>query len=113
MPERVIGGKRYEVQALPARRQFRYLGRIQEIRRSSGFESPLDLPDEIIDGLLETATVDGKPLLPVIDEMLRGKMADMVEVVAFALEVNYSGFFSARADKPEPAPVSPAAPSAG
>lgn len=113
MPERVIGGKRFEVQPLPARRQFRYLGRIQELRRSTGFDSPLDLPDDVLDGLLETATVDGKPLLPVIDELLRGKMADMTALVAFALEVNYSGFFSVKPGKAEPVTESPAAPSGG
>lgn len=113
MPERVIGGKRYEVQQMPARRAFRYLGRIEELRRSSGFGSPLDLPDEIVDGLLETATLDGKPLMPVIDEVLRGKVPDMISLVAFALEVNYAGFFKGSTAKAEPAPTDPAAPSGG
>lgn len=111
MPERLIGGKRYEVQKLPTRRRFEYLGRIQQMRRSTGFESPLDLPSDVRDGLLETSTVDGKPLLPVVDALL--DVPDLIEVVAFALEVNFSGFFSARPDKAEPALDAPAAPSGG
>jgi hypothetical protein len=115
MPERVIGGKKYELQRLPARRQFAALGRIQQLRRSTGFQTPLDLPEDLVDTLLETATIDGEQLLPVIDEVLSGKMGDMVSVLAFALEVNFAGFFSARPGKgkAEPAVVDPAVPSEG
>ena len=111
MAERVISGKRFDVQKLPTRRRFEYLGRIQQMRRTTGFESPLDLPADVRDGLLETSTVDGKPLLPVVDVLL--DVPDLIELVAFALEVNFAGFFNARPDKAESAPDAPVAPSGG
>jgi hypothetical protein len=113
MSERVIGGKRCEVQKLPTRRRFEYLGRIQQIRRTTGFESPLDLPADVRDGLLETSMVDSKPLLPVVDELF--DVPDLIELVGFAMEVNFAGFFSVRPGKgkAEPAVAAPVVSSEG
>jgi hypothetical protein len=100
--ERVIGGHTYGIQSMPARRQFRCLGRLR------GIETALDVPEDVVDLLLETAVVDGKPLRPVIDELLRDKMDEMLQVVAFALEVNYADFFVAK--RPAASPAAPPTP---
>lgn len=99
--ERVIGEHTYAVQSLPARRQFKYLAQLR------GVESALDVPEEVVNGLFETVTVDGKPLLPVVDALLRDKMDQFMEVISFALEVNYSDFFGVKkaGASPSPAPA--------
>ena len=53
-------------------------------------------PDEaeaVLKELLQTSLIDGKPLLPVFDAELQGKMGTILKLLGFALEVNYGGFF--------------------
>lgn len=51
----------------------------------------------ILRELLETTLVekDGKqfPLMPVFDDLMRGRTVTLLKLVRFALEVNYSDFF--------------------
>lgn len=43
--------------------------------------------------LLETATVDGRLLMPSFDLTMQGRMGPVLQLLAFALEVNYGSFF--------------------
>lgn len=49
--------------------------------------------DDLIGVLLSTATLDGKPLIPQIDLAFQGRLFELLQVVKFALEVNYADFF--------------------
>jgi hypothetical protein len=53
--------------------------------------------EAVIRELLETATIAREgmtmPLMPVFDDVMAGKMKDLMGVLVFALEVNYGDFF--------------------
>ena len=44
--------------------------------------------------LLETATVEGRMLMPEFDLTMQGRVGTVFKLIAFAVEVNYRGFFS-------------------
>lgn len=51
--------------------------------------------ESLIKALLQGATIDGKPLLAVMELELAGQTLTILQVVAFAIEVNFGDFFAA------------------
>ncbi len=49
----------------------------------------------IAEALLAPATCDMKPIVPQMDELFQGQILQLLQVVAFAVEVNYRDFFDA------------------
>jgi hypothetical protein len=121
--ERVIDGMTFRVTQLPAMRGVKMLNRLVRIlgpaagRAFAGADPSAGLGgldvgalggavaalterlsddelESIIRTLLETATVDNTPLLPVFDLKLQGRMGSLLKLLGFALEVNYSNFTS-------------------
>jgi hypothetical protein len=95
--ETTINGRVYSVTPLPAMRALRMWPLV-----ARGFmteESPLtklsaDEIEALARGLLALARVDGKELLPVMDLELQGDIPSLMELLSFAVRVNYSGFNS-------------------
>jgi hypothetical protein len=104
--ESTIGGRLFSVTPLPAMRALRLWPVV-----ARGFmtdESPLtkltsDEIEALARGLLALARVDGKELLPVIDVELQGDMPSLMELLSFAVRVNYSGFSDGSAGHGQPA----------
>ena len=121
--EKEIGGMRFTVSQLPAMRALKTLNRIGRIlgpafAKASGASKGGDLggteiaafadaihilfdklTDEELEGLtralLDTATVDGKLLMPQFDTVMSGKVEVILQLLKFAFEVNYGNFFNA------------------
>jgi len=93
--EAKIGERVFEVTPLPAMRALRLWPLV-----ARGFmtdESPLskltgDEIEQLTRGLLALARVDGKELLPVVDRELQGDIPVLMELLSFAVKINYSGF---------------------
>jgi hypothetical protein len=49
--------------------------------------------EALVRELLETATIDGRPLMPTFDLTMQGRVGTVLKLVGFALEVNYGSFF--------------------
>lgn len=51
--------------------------------------------DDLVAVLLSSATLDGRPLMPQLDLAFQGRVLELLQVVKFAIEVNYADFFDA------------------
>ncbi|MBI5543609.1 MAG: hypothetical protein HY901_06960 [Deltaproteobacteria bacterium] len=114
---KVVGGHTYAVSQLPARRAgelFVKLGRLggpsllelisrgRDLDRDVRALAPVVVllfdripPGEftaIADELLSTATRDGKPLADTVDLVFQGQLFNMMQVLWFAIVVNFSDF---------------------
>lgn len=115
--ERMIGGRRYTVTTLGAMRAFRLFplamrafspkGGVKASGKVDGEEVMAAFlvlkPDEIellTRELFDNALVDGKKLLDVMEVLLAGEVTTLIEVLAFAIEVNYAGFSDAATTPP-------------
>jgi hypothetical protein len=94
--EKSIQGHTYKVCQLPAMRAWKILAMTQA---SGG--NPLQVEDFkfYISELLAGATVDNQNLQPLLDLHFTGKVNALLEVIAFALEVNFSDFTNIAGDK--------------
>jgi hypothetical protein len=82
--ERTIGGHVYSVTQLPAMRAWKLLPMATRWHDLSGDEL-----ERFTRELLSQARVDGHELMPVFDVTMAGKMHDVVELLGFAIQLNY------------------------
>lgn len=94
--EKLIQGFTYKVCQLPAMRAWKILAMTQE---SGG--NPLQVTDFqfYIRELLAGSSVDGGNLLPILDLHFTGRVNALLEVIAFALEVNFQDFTNTAGEK--------------
>lgn len=122
--QKTIDGHLFTVSPLPAMRQYKLLARIAKrlgpglsklapLMAGKGVDlqkldvgllasagaSLFEALDEneaeaVLKELLETALMDGTPLMPVFNVALQGQMGTVLKLLGFGLEVNFGGFFA-------------------
>jgi hypothetical protein len=115
--ERMIGARTYRATQLPAMRALRLLARLGRVAGpafavllEAGAEGSIqggaralfdrlgeDDVEQLVRGMLETVTVDGRSVLLGFDAEYAGKLDEVFLLVQFALEVQFGGFFAALA----------------
>lgn len=111
--ETVIAGRAYTATKLPAMRALKLLARLGRVAGPSAAlltdgdanidaaaralfdrlgEDELEL---LVRGLLESVRVEGRPVLTGFDTEYAGKLDEVFQLVKFALEVQFGGFFAA------------------
>lgn len=85
--EKVIGGHTYQITPLPAMRALRLM---PLMTKGVGAMTPDEI-EKYARELLATTRVDGKELLPIIDLQLQGEMTVLMDILGFAVEVNFAG----------------------
>lgn len=108
--ERVINGRTFVVTPLPAMRALRLWPLVSKAFKSVDGEMfaalSADEMEKLTRELLAMARVDGQELLKVFDLELQGEIPTVMEVLSFAISVNYMSGFTTAA----PAPAGAATP---
>lgn len=104
--EITINGRVFSVAPLPAMRALKLYPLIAKGWMRDK-DNPLELltdteMERVAKGLLELTRVDGKELWPVIDLELQGDIPSLMELLAFAVKVNYSRFSAGSAGPGQP-----------
>ena len=93
--ETVIGGKRYSVTPLPAMRALRLWPLVAKgfmVEGTALVNLSADEVERLARELLSMARVDGAELLPALDIVMCGDMPALMQLLSFAVNVNYSAF---------------------
>lgn len=89
--EKIIDGRLYSVTPLPAMRALRL---VPLALKGIGKMSPDEI-EAFARAILSMARVDSKELMPTFDLEMQGAMSALVELLTFAIEVNFGGFSDA------------------